>query len=300
MSETSDRIRKEFAANDAERDKGLVTPKDIVRWDNIVFDKQNPCQKLDVYRPASAEGKKLPVIISVHGGGWVYGDKELYQHYCMNLAQRGFAVVNFTYRLAPESKFPAQLEDINTVVSWTLTHAEAYDMDADAVFAVGDSAGAHLLALYTALCVNPDFRATYGFLPPDGFVPRAVGLMFGVYNIKDKQQQGDTGALLADLLTGGGTPEEIMQISPLQWITENYPPVFIATANEDFVRTESLYLAQALVHNSVPFTFRYYGTKQHPLGHVFHCNVRSAAANQCNDETCRFFREHLPGSENAG
>ena len=61
-------------------------------------------QKLDVYRQKDATGK-LPVIVSVHGGGWVYGDKERYQFYCMDLAERGFAVVNFSYRLAPEYKF---------------------------------------------------------------------------------------------------------------------------------------------------------------------------------------------------
>lgn len=72
-------------------------------------------QRLDVYRPRAREGEKLPVIISVHGGGWVYGDKDGYQFYCMGLAERGFAVVNFSYRLAPEAKFPASLEDTNAV-----------------------------------------------------------------------------------------------------------------------------------------------------------------------------------------
>ncbi|MFR5151238.1 MAG: carboxylesterase family protein [Ruminococcus sp.] len=62
------------------------------------------CRELDVYRPKQAQGEDLPVIISVHGGAWMYGDKERYQYYCMSLAQRGFAVVNFTYRLAHESK----------------------------------------------------------------------------------------------------------------------------------------------------------------------------------------------------
>lgn len=55
----------------------------------------------------------IPVIVSVHGGGWGYGDKERYQYYCMSLAQQGFAVVNFSYRLASKYKFPAPLEDTN-------------------------------------------------------------------------------------------------------------------------------------------------------------------------------------------
>ena len=115
MSAVSDKIRKMFGEGDAERDAGLSTPSDVVRYDDIVYGKDPKWQCLDVYRPKFRKGK-LPVIISVHGGGWVYGDKEVYQWYCMNLAQRGFAVVNFTYRLAPEYKFPASLEDTNSVM----------------------------------------------------------------------------------------------------------------------------------------------------------------------------------------
>ena len=124
MSELSDKIRSEFKKADDERDALMNTPEDIERWDNIVYGHDDrEMQRLDVYRPKQAQGEDLPVIISVHGGAWMYGDKERYQYYCMSLAQRGFAVVNFTYRLAPESKFPAQLEDVNLVCKWVMKRA---------------------------------------------------------------------------------------------------------------------------------------------------------------------------------
>lgn len=110
MSKTSDFIRKSFKEGDDIRDAGLSTPNDIVRFDNLIYGTDAQWQRLDVYRPKKLGGG-LPVIVSVHGGGWVYGDKERYQFYCMNLAQRGFAVINYTYRLAPEFPFPAALED---------------------------------------------------------------------------------------------------------------------------------------------------------------------------------------------
>ena len=125
MSKTSEMVREMFGKGDAERDAGLRTPEDITRFDDIAYGSDPKYQLLDVYRPKGAEGP-LPVIISVHGGGWVYGDKEVYQFYCMSLAERGFAVVNFSYRLAPEHKFPASLEDTNSVCAWVMENAEKY------------------------------------------------------------------------------------------------------------------------------------------------------------------------------
>ncbi len=142
MENATLKFRRECTESDTARDAGLTTPEDIVRYDNICYDTDTKWQILDVYRPKAAEGQKLPVIVSVHGGGWVYGDKEVYQFYCMNLAQRGFAVVNFTYRLAPEFKYPAQMEDTNSVFTWVMNNADTYGFDTEHIFAVGDSAGA--------------------------------------------------------------------------------------------------------------------------------------------------------------
>ena len=118
MSEISEKIRKNFGNTDAKRDAGLKTPETVVRFNDIVYGTDPIWQSLDVYRPVNAGNEKLLVIVSVHGGGWVYGDKDRYQYYCMSLAERGFAVVNFSYRLAPEHKFPVPLEDTCMVFSW--------------------------------------------------------------------------------------------------------------------------------------------------------------------------------------
>lgn len=88
MSLTSFMVRTIFKRGDDKRDAGCTTPQDIRRFDDIVYGLNPSWNRLDVYRPKDAEGL-LPVIVSVHGGGWVYGDKERYQYYCMSLAQQG-------------------------------------------------------------------------------------------------------------------------------------------------------------------------------------------------------------------
>lgn len=292
MSKISDEIRRNFKAGDDIRDAGLTTPEDVVRYDDIPYGSKSHWQALDVYRPRKAEGRALPVIVSVHGGGWVYGDKERYQYYCMSLAQRGFAVVNFSYRLAPEYQFPASLEDTNAVFRWVIDHAGEYGLDAEKVFAVGDSAGAHLLALYACACTNPDYAACFDFAPPEGFKPVALGLNCGVYDVRGRAWAEEE-PLLADLLPGGGTIRELHRISPLEHMTPAFPPTFLMTSNDDFLKAQAPLLAARLTELDVPFVYRHYGDRVTRLGHVFHCDMRSPQGRQCNDEECDFFRRFV-------
>lgn len=291
MSQVSDTVRKMFKEGDDLRDAGLTTPEDIVRYDNICYGTDTTWQMLDVYRPKDKEGEKLPVIVSVHGGGWVYGDKERYQYYCMNLAQRGFAVVNFTYRLAPEFKFPDPIEDTNMVFAWVLDHADDYGFNKDKIFAVGDSAGAHALGLYTAICTNPEYAKRYSFQTPEGFVPTAIALNCGAYKIElDGNEKDMTKLLMGDYLPQKGSEDELELISVCNHITPGYPPTFFMTAVDDFLKKDAPVLQQKLMECEVPFVFRFYGDKENRLAHVFHCNIKSEDAKKCNDEECGFFK----------
>ncbi len=293
MSATSEKLRREFGSGDAERDAGLETPVDIKRFDNIQYGEDAKMNLLDVYRPKEAKGK-LPVILNVHGGGWVYGDKEVYQFYCMSLAQQGFAVVNFTYRLAPEVKFPAPLEDTNRVVEWMYENQEFYGLDMNAVYAVGDSAGAHLLGLYTCINTNREYAANYKFAVPETFRFTAIALNCGVYSF-DSPTLGvkEDNELHQDML-GEVTQEKMKKIEVLPYVNANFPPVFLMTALGDMCRKHVMAMADRLESLGIPFAMRIYGTREKPLEHVFHCNMREPAAALCNEDECRFFKSCHP------
>lgn len=291
MSELSEKLRAEFKKSDDVRDALMSTPEDVDRWDNIVYGHTDrEWQRLDVYRPKQAKGEELPVIFSVHGGGWMYGDKERYQYYCMSLAQRGFAVVNFSYRLAPENKFPAQLEDLNLVCKWMMKRAGRFHFDTERIFAVGDSAGAQLLGLYAGICTNPEFAKKFDLQVPEGFAITAMALNCGVYEIKPKQ--GDfTSQIMEELLPEHGTEEELEKMNVLAGITDEYPPVFCMSAVADFLKDQAMLLSAKLIEQNVPFVLRIFGDKVNQLGHVFHCDIKTIDAAQCNDAECDFFRE---------
>ena len=296
MSKTSEKMRAEWKVNDARRDAGLGTPDDVVRYDDIPYGPENAIQRLDVYRPKEAEDA-LPVIVSVHGGGWVYGDKELYQFYCMSLAQRGFAVVNFTYRLAPEYKFPAQLEDVNLVMEWVFRNGDEYGLDTRNIFMVGDSAGAHLAGLYTAACTSKEYAANYDFQVPEEFVPKAVGLNCGAYEVLGGRPHEATDMnrelICEDLLAEHGSEKEQRLINVTDHVNSSFPPVYLMTCHGDFCMDQAPSLEAELKKHGVPYVYKIYGTEESPLYHVFHLTVQEEIGQQCNDEECAFFRSML-------
>jgi acetyl esterase len=97
-----------------------------------------------VYRPAGTSGI-LPVVVFFHGGGFVVCTLETHDPYCRALAtEAGVMVVSVDYRLAPEYKFPAGVEDCLAATDWVLGHLEKLGGDSSRVFVAGDSAGATL------------------------------------------------------------------------------------------------------------------------------------------------------------
>ena len=291
MVRISDIIRAEFGEGDDRRDAGLTIPENIQRYDNILYGKESEMQVLDVYRPKDKTGK-LPVIVSVHGGGWVYGDKDRYQYYCMDLAGRGFTVVNFSYRLAPEYKFPASLEDTNKVFTWVLEQGEKFGLDTEQIFAVGDSAGAHILSLYLDICTNPEYASNYKFNIPADLHICKIALNCGQYHMGEKEMDDLTVKLMEEYLPGKGTPQELELLCADNYITEKFPPTYIMTAEEDFLRRQAPLLYRKLQEKNVPCELHEYRSDtEEKLQHVFHLNIRAEKAKQCNDDECNFFRK---------
>jgi len=103
--------------------------------------------KLDLYLPKKPASEKIPCIIVVHGGGWRSGDKSRFAPIAIKLAEEGFAAACIGYRLLPEVKFPAPVEDCKAAVRWVRANAAKHGIDPDRLGAIGGSAGGHLVAM---------------------------------------------------------------------------------------------------------------------------------------------------------
>ena len=293
MEEKIRKMRLEWAAGDARRDAGLTVPEGLVRHLNIPY---GPYAEnlLDIYYPEGTDAP-LPTIVSIHGGGWFYGTKELYSHYCMRLALRGFTVVNYDYRLAPEYKYPAPIEDTCAVLGWMQLHGADYNIDLNNVFTVGDSAGGQIEYQVLTMLTNPRYAALFPFAPPAGFKVNACGMNCGCYFVPFSR-------FLSPRMMGpifeAYFPEDYMSIVPQlnarKYINGDFPPAFVMSAKNDYLQMMAPPLHRLLRRKGVESVLRIYGTKaQKEIGHVFHVNCKLPLADQCNDEQCAFFRAHL-------
>mgnify|MGYP002514719932 CR=1 FL=1 len=287
------KMRQEIGESDAKRDAGLTIPENIERYTDLRYG-QFPENLLDVYCPKGTD-RPLPTIVSIHGGGWVYGDKELYSHYCMRLAQRGFTVVNFTYRLAPEYQYPAPLEDTCAVMKWMQENAEAYFIDLGNVFMLGDSAGGQLCHQILTMLTNPKYAALFDFAPPADFRVNACALNCGCYFLPFNR-------LISPKMCGASMrayfPENhiplLKQLKPQKYTNGDFPPAIVMSAANDFLLFMAKPMYRLLRRKGVEAQLHIYGTKaQKDIGHVFHVNCKLPLAAQCNDDQCAFFRSHI-------
>lgn len=294
---STEKIRKEFGEGDTARDAGLTTPEDIKRYNDISYGKHGNWNLLDIYHKKDVK-KPQPTIISVHGGAWVYGTKEVYQFYGMGLAQRGFTFVNFNYRLAPEDPFPAMIEDINEAFTWVGEHAAEYQIDLSNLFVVGDSAGAQLATQYVTMLLNPEFGKLYDFkLPTDKIHIKAMALNCGVYDMKECVKNSELGDHIQAYF-GEITEEKLELVNTLKYITKDFPPSYIMTSYYDFVKQNAIPMYEFLTKKGIECEYKMYGdSEKKDIAHVFHVNMRTKEAAQCNDDECAFFRKYITDKE---
>jgi acetyl esterase/lipase len=158
-----------------------------------------PRQKLDIYRPKHPVSANTPVILFYYGGGWEAGEKADYKFVAEAFTSKGYVVVIPNYRVYPEVKFPAFMQDPAEAARWVKQHIADYGGDASQVFLAGHSAGAHIAVM---LSLNPeylakvqlkpqDFAGTIGMAGPYDFLPlKSARLMeiFGPEETRWKSQ----------------------------------------------------------------------------------------------------------------
>jgi acetyl esterase len=146
-----DRARRARAASLAQLSAVAGDPESVAAVDDLEIPGNGPGVGARLYRPSLDDDQ--PVILFIHGGGWVTGDLDTHDVLCRGLARRAAAaVLAVDYRRSPEDRFPAALSDCWSCVEWLATGGGAFGVDSKRLAIVGDSAGGNMAAVLARWC----------------------------------------------------------------------------------------------------------------------------------------------------
>ena len=201
---------------------------------------------MDVYFPAA--GGPWPVLVYVHGGAWMHGDKSEAGMFARLMTAQGYIVVSINYRLYPEAQFPAMIQDVKCAVRSLRANAVQYNLDPNRVGAVGVSAGGHLAALLGTTDMSAGWDVGE-YLEQSSRV-QAVITMAGVMDLSRKFPNADIEAMKR---VGFGE-YNVVEASPISHVTPDDPPVLLIHGDRDeLVPVEqSQLMYERLVQENVP------------------------------------------------
>ncbi|NQX87274.1 MAG: alpha/beta hydrolase [Halioglobus sp.] len=204
---------------------------------HIAYGEAGKRNLLDIYHPRERREGGFPVLLQVHGGAWIIGEKEQQGKPLMyHMAERGWLCVAINYRLSPRSAFPAHIIDVKKAIAWIRQHIAEYGGNPDFVAITGGSAGGHLSSL-AALTPNcKDWQP--GFESVDTTLQAAIPF-YGVYDFLDRHDVRPEMSM-GDLLGGrviqrsfDEAPELWEAGSPLSHVSAAAPPMFVIQGTHD-------------------------------------------------------------------
>ena len=249
-----------------------------------------PVAHLDIYQPRGASGPR-PVVLWIHGGGFISTSAASVQDYAILLAHAGYTVASLDYSLAPGTRYPAPVRQGNAALRYLRANAARFGGDPDRVVVGGDSAGAQIAGQLAAVQTNPELARALGITPAGPL--RGVVLFCGLY---DMRTVGTTGfpALRTYLWAYTGVRDwtsypAIDQLSVTQQATSAYPATFLSVGDADPFQSQGTELAAALRARHVPVTtLLWHG--QH-LNHEYQFNFGLPQARTAFQHTLTFLAQ---------
>jgi acetyl esterase/lipase len=236
-----------------------------------------PAAHLDIYTPDGPGRRPRPVIMWVHGGGFISSSPATVRGYAILLANAGYTVGSLGYSLAPGSRYPVPVRQGNAALRYLRTNATRFGGDPARIAVGGDSAGAQIASQLAAVQTSPALARSMGLtaaVTPKAL--RGVVLFCGLYDMRTVSGSGFP-ALRTYLWAYTGVRDwtsypAIAQLSTTRHVTSHYPPTFLTVGDADPFRFQAAELDAVLRRHAVPVTGLFWtGTGDH-LGHEYQFN----------------------------
>lgn len=244
---------------------------------------------MDIFVPELAEETELPVIVTLHGGGQAYSNRNIPRREGRSLARRGYLVFSLEYRPAPQANVFQQLDDVCAGMDLIDSRLSDYNVDYARIFLITGSAGAFLAIYVAAMKKSGKLKEAIGYEPAQ-MTFKALGLYSGMFYIK---RDDPVGWLLKDQLYGKKLEDDtfLQYLDPEhEEILTNLPPVFLTTSRGDFLNKHTLMYHEALKKAGKTSHLVYYGDSD--LDHLFPIrNPNLPQSVDVIDKMCDWFED---------
>ena len=272
---------------------GLTYPagcENVLEQVQVLRDQPYPSEEgrsvYDLYLPK--EARNAPLIVWVHGGAFIAGDKSGVENWGAMLASQGYAVAAVEYQIAPECRYPGQPRQVGECIRSLLARQDL-PIDRQKVYLAGDSAGAHIAAQCALAMTNPDFAAATGLEPAmDPETLQGMVLCCGPYDVESFLDQEDPlirffvsriGWAMLGTKNWKDNPL-VPTLNVADWVTPDFPRSFITNGNTGSFESQGKELAAALEERGVEVSTLFFGPEE-PTGHEYQYDLADPCGQRC-------------------
>ena len=217
----------------------------------------------DVFLPPLEE-KNRPAVLFIHGGGWIEGDRSQLRGYGILLARLGFVCMCNSYRLSNESIWPAQIQDVNCAIRYLRANATDLGLDPDRIGVSGNSAGGHLSLMAAATNYDQIFEGEGGNNEVSSKI-KAVCAIYPPTTIRQLEMVNPLENAFLMLMGKEAKKEDYDKASPLNYVTEDYPPCMLIHGSTDSVvrLKDSTKFYEKLIEFNRPASLHIFSEEEH-------------------------------------
>ena len=219
--------------------------------------------KADIFLPP-VEEKNRPAVLFIHGGGWIEGDRSQLRGYGILLARLGFVCMCNSYRLSNESIWPAQIQDVNCAIRYLRANATDLGLDPDRIGVSGNSAGGHLSLMAAATNYDQIFEGEGGSNEVSSEI-KAVCAIYPPTTIRQLEMLNPLENAFLMLMGKEAKKEDYDKASPLNYVTEDYPPCMLIHGSTDSVvrLKDSTKFYEKLIEFNRPASLHIFSEEEH-------------------------------------